>query len=251
MNSAQKKSGSGEDRSRGFRSSSLNASELQRPDWAIAVRPSVVVNCPSCGALIVARDMPPADEPVIGVVCPRCGSAGRLLIEHPAGTTADARPADASLAEDAAPVSAPERSSGDPVVAPPISPELSQAAAQAATDHRRFTDSTERHTIGDWCRLDAGIAALWQSLDPNHGSGLQVSSVARDLGLTGPTQHRSHLSERKPLYSRVELTACLAVLQQQSQAQAATPAPMPVAIEPDAAGLGTTRVQQELRLEAS
>lgn len=232
---AQKKSGSGENRPKGFRSPSLSTPELHRPDWAVAVRPSVVVNCPACGALIVARDMPPTDEPVIGVVCPRCGSAGRLLIEHPAGVPAD----------DAAPG---HPQAGSDITS--ISPELSQAAAQAAAQYHQFKDSTQRHTIGDWCRLDAGIAALWQSLGPNHGSGLQVSSIARDLGLTGPTQHRSHLSDRKPLYSRNELMACLGVLQQQSQTQVAS-APMPVAIEPDVAGPESTRVQQELRLEAS
>jgi len=238
MTSAHKKGGSGEDRP----GVDLLEQTLdqQRPDWAIAVRPSVVVNCPSCGALIVARDMPPADEPVIDITCPRCKAAGRLLLEHPAQQAKDGAPEN-----DTAPA---HPQAGSAVT--PTNPELSQAAAQAAARHRQFNDSTQRHTIGDWCRLDAGIAALWQSLDPNHGSGLQVSSVARELGLTGPTQHRSHLSDRKPLYTRNELTACLAVLQQQSQAQA-TPAPMPVAIEPDAAGLGATRVQQELRLEAS
>ena len=58
--STHEKGGSGEERPSGFRSSSLNTPELQRPDWDIAFQASVVVNCGKSGSLPAEIEPEPA-----------------------------------------------------------------------------------------------------------------------------------------------------------------------------------------------
>ena len=122
------------------------------------------------------------------VVCPFCGSAGRLLIERPAPKVGAV-----ASAGDTAPEA--EQHQTDPVIAP-MHQELKRAAALATGHQRRWVDAAKHPRIQDWCRLDAGTVAIWQGLGPTHGSGLRVMSVAREIGLTGPVEHRSTGDER-------------------------------------------------------
>jgi len=221
------------------------------PFWSTDVVPALSAYCPRCGSpisheLTVLHPFFEGWNPQtkVEVICSTCGSRGHLRLPDGLAlvTKADLAPV-VVRADDDPPISAVSEQSSD------IQQHLPKAAAQAAPQNCRFTDSTQRRTIGSWCCWDPAIDELWRSLGPTRGSGLQVSSVAQALGLTGPAVHRSTCSEHKPLYSRTELLACLAVLQRQSPAPADSE-PLPVAIEPDAAGMSSTRLQLELHTEA-